>query len=360
MKRVFQSAALAFVFALSPIAHANPADASLLQKEYQTAMEKWSLELQLADTHDARAAAAAKRPDSHSFAERMWALIQPSLNEEWTIEPAAWFLSLTSSLPPGPAGNFTAQGAEIRKAIETWHVASPKLTSMCYALTSGADPASLALLEKIERTNPDKKIQGVAALAAAMVLKSSGETPELMARRLTYIRKAIIESAEVEINGVPVAKIADDELYIIRYLTKGRVAPDLNGVTSGSVPMNLSQYQGKIIVLIFWNSSTQDAARLVEFANVLDEKYRDRGVVVLGVNNDPREKLRDFQADGTVKFQNFSDPENKLAAEYRIGSWPLSYVLDAGRRVAFAGAPGSFTEFAVDALLTPQGKPDAR
>ncbi len=359
MKRLVTSAALAFAFSfVTPVAHANPAAASLIQKEYQTAMEKWSLELRLANTPDTRAAAIAKRPDSPAYAERMWALIRPSLKEEWTIEPAAWFLGLTSTIAANP--NFTAHTAELLKAIDTWHVNSPKLTPICFALTGAADPSSLALLEKIEKTNPDKKIQGVAALAAAMILKSSGETPELMARRLNYIRKAIIESADVEINGTPVSKIADDELYIIRYLTKGRLAPDLNGVNSGGTPMSLSQYQGKIVVLVFWNSGTQDSARLVDFANMLDDKYRDRNVVVLGVNNDPTAKLRDFQADGSVKFQNFSDPENKLSAEYRIGTWPLSYVLDSGRKVAFAGAPGSFTEFAVEALLLPQAKPAGR
>ncbi|HVJ44968.1 MAG TPA: redoxin domain-containing protein, partial [Luteolibacter sp.] len=160
--------------------------------------------------------------------------------------------------------------------------------------------------------------------------------------------------------GIPVSKIADDELYIIRYLTKGRVAPDLNGTDSGNRPLNLSQHQGKIIVLVFWNSGTSDAIRLVEFANSLDEKYRERNVVVIGVNNDPTEKLRTFQADGTVKFPNFSDPENKLSAEYRVGTWPLAYVLDPERKIAFSGPPGTFTEFAVEALLNPQAKPGGR
>lgn len=363
-----RAAALAGCFSLLAIGavSADPTTASLVEKEYQTAMEKWSLEYRLAETPDAKAASVAKRPDPQAYAKRMWTAIGPSLKEDWTIEPAAWFLSLASTIIlPQPGGTaapaFPVETAEIRKAVETFHLKSPKLTPMCFALTAGGDPGTIAILEKIEQDNPDKKIQGVAAMAAAMVLKSSGDTPELIARRLAYIRKAIIESADVEINGTAVSKIAADELYIIRYLTKGRVAPDLNGFDSAKRPLSLSQHQGKIIVLIFWNSTSADAARLVEFANVLEEKYRDRGVSVIGVSNDPTAQLREFQADGTVKFANFSDPENKLSAEYRIGIWPLAYVLDKDRKVSFAGPPGSFTEFAVEALLNPQQeKPAAR
>lgn len=343
----------------SALSQAQPTAAGLVEKEYQASMEKWSLELRVAESQDARAAAMAKRPDAHVYAKRMWAAIGNSLKEEWTIEPSSWFLSLASNLiiqkedgMMAPA--YPAETKAIRTAVEQYHIKSAALTPMCFALTAGNDPGTLALLEKISTVNPDKKIQGVASLAIAMVLKNSGDTPELMARRLTAIKKAIIDAAEVEIGNTSVSKIAADELYIIRYLTKGRVAPDLKGMDSAGRALTLAEHKGKITVLMFWNSNIGEANRVVEFANMLQEKYQGQPVTVLGVNNDPLDKLRGFQADGTVKFTNFSDPENKLSAEYRIGNWPLIYVLDAERKVSFAGAPGSFVELSVEALLHPE------
>jgi hypothetical protein len=76
------------------------------------------------------------------------------------------------------------------------------------------------------------------------------------------------------------------------------------------------------------------------------------------VNNDPAAKLRSLQADNTVTWANFSDPENKLAKEYRVGSWPLAYVLDGERKIHYAGAPGSFVELTAEALLA-EAKPAA-
>ncbi len=88
-----------------------------------------------------------------------------------------------------------------------------------------------------------------------MILKTLGDDPELMRKRLTYLRKAIIQSSDVNLGGTTVAKLAEDELYIIRFLTKGRVAPDLSGTDSAGRPLKLSDHKGKVIVLLFWGST---------------------------------------------------------------------------------------------------------
>lgn len=335
---------------------ASPAGALSVQKSYQLAMEKWSLDMRIATTQEERVQTWAKRPDATTFARQMWAEIGPALGEEWSIEPAAWFLRVTQGLISttengSTAPTFAKEADAIRKAVESYHMDSLKLTPMCMALVVNQDPRSLAILEKIQASHPDKKIQGVAALAAAMQLKTIGDDGEIMKKRLTFLRKAIIQSSDIDLDGISVAKLAEDELYIIRFLTKGRVAPDLTGTDVANRPLTLSAHKGKVIVLLFWNSNVQDADRVVEITNELNRKFRGRPFVIIGVNNDPVEKLRSMQADGTVTWTNFPDPENKLAAEYRVGSWPLVYVLDHERKIHYAGAPGSFVELTAEALI---------
>jgi peroxiredoxin len=355
MHRLSRLVALISLLAFSQ-AGAAPADAARIQKTYQLAMEKWSLEMRIAATPDERAKAWSSRPDATPYAKEMWAAISGSLNQEWTLEPAAWFLNTTPGLLAttpggGPAPIFTQENEAIRKAVEIYHLNSPKLQPICAALAASPDRRSLALLEKIQTSHPDPKIQGVAALGAAMQLKSLGDEGEIMRRRLTYLRKAIIQSSDVELHGTTVAKLAEDELYIIRFLTKGRVAPDLVGVDSAKRPLSLSANKGNVIVLIFWNSNVPDAKRLVEFTTAMEKKYKGQPLAILGVNNDTVEKLRALQADGTVPWTNFSDPENKLAKDYRVGTWPLAYVLDKERKIHYAGAPGSFAEITAEAIL---------
>lgn len=337
-------------------AGATSADAQRIQKTHQLAMDKWALEMRIASTPEERAKAWNSRPDVTPFAKEMWTTIDQSLDKEWTLEPAAWLLRATAGLiaPNGTGGTtlvFAKENEAIRKAIETHHLKSPKLTPICAALASSPDQRSLAVLEKIEATHPDQKIQGIAALGAAMQLKTLGDDGEIMRRRLTYLRKAIIQSSDVDLDGVTVSKLAEDELYIIRYLTKGRVAPDLVGVDTANRPLSLAANKGKVIVLLFWNSNVPDAKRVVEITNAMEAKFKGRPLAIIGVNNDTVEKLRALQADGTVPWTNFSDPEDKLAREYRVGSRPLVYVLDGERKIHYAGAPGSFAELTAEALL---------
>jgi peroxiredoxin len=341
---------------LASVSHGSPAEARRIQKSWDLLMENWSLETRTAPTPEARAKAYAERPDAAPFVRQMWETISPSLNEEWILEPAAWFLRAAPGLfvtnpQGGTAPAFAKEIETLRKAIETRHAKSPKLIPVCMALVTNQDPRSLSILEKIQSTNPDKKIQGVAALAAAMVIKTLGDDTELMRKRINYLRKAIIESAEVSLGDTTVAKLAEDELYIISHLSKGRVAPDLSGTDAAGKPMKLSDHKGKVILLLFWNSGLQDSERLVRITTEMTAKFQGKPFIVIGVNHDTRETLRKLVGDGSVPWSNLSDPDKKLAAEYRVGTWPLAYVLDGERKIHYSGAQGSFAELTAEALL---------
>ncbi len=364
MKPSRPSLLLILLLAATPAA-ASPAEAGRIEKGYQLSLEKWALEVRIANTPEARTEAFQKRPDPAVAAREMWKAISLSLREDWTIEPAAWFLATTAGITtPTPDGGttptFASETEMILEAIAAHHLGSPKLAPLCMALVASGDPRSLALLEKIENGHPDTKIQGVAALGVAMILKTLGDDPEIMRKRLTLLRKAIIESADTETDGVSVAKLAEDELYVIRFLTKGRVAPDLSGADSGGRQLTLSAHEGNVIILLFWNSGMEETDRVIEITSGLEDKFRGRPVTVIGVNNDSTENLRFLQADGTVNWINFSDPHNRLAAEYRVGRWPLVYVLDHKRRIHYAGPPGAFVELTAEALIEDIAKQDGK
>jgi len=378
MNHLFRLAA-SFLLLMTVAATATPAEADRVKKSFQLSMEKWTVTVRAATTPEARAKAWSARPDPAAAAKQMWEVIGPALRETWTLDPAAWFLSLTAGLhatqPNGKSSpTFIQETEAIYTAIETYHMKSAKLSPVCLALSACQDPRSLALLEKIQTKHSDKTVQGVAALATAMRLKFLGDDPALMSKRLTLLRKAIIDSADVVIGSsrrivgarfvedgvedlveggdITVAKLAEDELYIIRFLTKGRIAPDLTGTDSGMRPLQLSNHKGKVIVLLFWNSGVEDVARVLGAATAMEKKFAGKPFAIIGVNNDTTENLREMQKQpDLVTFPNFTDPQNRLAREYRIGSWPLVYVLDGERKIRYAGQLGSFVDITVTALL---------
>lgn len=348
---------------LTPLSFAGTAEeAAKIKQRYKLTSETWELQVKTAPNDEARRELWKKRPDVRESAFDMWTCIRSSLSEDWTLEPAGWLMRVAPNvIDAGPDGKPKAllapAVAAIRDAVEKYHLRSPKLAPICLGLVANQDPTSLALLEKIEAQNPDARVQGVAALGQAMLLKGFGDSQDVMKKRLNLLRKSIIQSADVEIDGLSVARMADDELYIIRYLTKGREAPDLSGTDSGGRPMKLSDYRGKVVVLLFWGStSVPDLDHMLELTTAMQTKYAGKSFALIGVNNDTTETLRALQAEDArrVTWPNFSDPLNKLAEEFRIGARPIAYVLDGDRRIQFVGTPGSFIELTVDGLLANQ------
>lgn len=347
----------AFCFLLTAMAGATPDEAQRIETTWKLAVERWTLETKAASTPEQQAKAWSGRPELASYVQRMWQVIGGSLDRDWTLPHVAWFLRTSATLaniqPDGSMSPmFPDETTAVLKAIEEHHLDSPGLVPVCMALTAMPDPRSLAILERIESSHTDARVQGVAALGAAVILKSLGEDADLMRKRLTYLRKAIIQSSDVELGGTSVAKVAEDELYVIRFLSKGRVAPDLAGNNSAGRPLRLSDHIGKVIVLMFWSSTMPDAEQVIEITAELDRKFAGRPLKVIGVNHDPLEKLRSMEGEGPVTWQNLSDPANRLSREFRIASLPTVFVLDGERKIQYVGAPGSFAELTAEALVS--------
>lgn len=306
------------------------------------------LQMKLAETPEAREALLAKRPDARRTASLLWAEISGSLREAWTIPYASYFLEITRG---ATAEAFVRERQLINQTILANHLRAPGISAFAIALVDNGDPKSLPVLEQIIEENPDKTVQGVAALGASLLLKNLGDAPELMKKRLTYLRTAIIQAADQKIGERSVADIASDELYVIRFLIKGREAPALSGADVGGRIVKLSDFRGKIVVLLFWDAKAQETDKMIELTNRLVEKYKGQPVSVLGVTPEDLGRIRTLQADGSILWNNISDPADKLAAEYRIGVRPAVFVLDKKGVIQFNGLPGSFVELTVDALL---------
>ncbi len=339
-----------------PALAGTPQQAREISSSYDRDFKLWVLKLGVAQSAGEREKIALERPDAASAVKKMWSVIQPNLSEAWTLEPAAWLLRHSAKLVVrDDIGNVKPLMAdasiEIRAAALKHHLSNKALAPLCLALVASNDGGILPFLEKVEKDSPDKQVQGVAALSIAMIMKNLSDEPEVMRRRLTMLRKAIIESSDMEFNGVTVAKLAEDELYIIQFLSKGRQAPDLSGTGASGQPMKLSDYSGKVVVLLFWRSEEGNNAPLFEMVRTMRQRFAGKPFEVVGVNRDPKEALARMQAAGEIDWPNFSDPDNKLGGEYRVAAWPIAYVLDGERRIHYVGGMGSFVELTAAAVL---------
>ncbi|MCH7225369.1 peroxiredoxin family protein [Haloferula sp. A504] len=353
---------IAALLLMLPTAMAGtPSQAEAVRTAFEKSAEAFQIRMKLAQTDAEREKLLKDRPDPLLAARRMWSVIGGSLDQEWTLEPAGWFLRVVGPLTEeGPEGQalpaMRDEAAKIREAVARHHVASKSLPSVCLGLVACGGMDELELLRRIAARNPDKEVAGVAALGVAMLAKAAADDPRIMRERLSMLRKAIIDAADVTIDGVSVAEMAEEELYIIMNLSKGATAPELDGVDSGGRPVKLSQHAGKVRLLIFWESTGAETDGLLEWVATLrrDERFEGKDFEVIGVHTGPNAGLRKLQSSGQVDWPNFSDPDGKLAKAYRVGMRPTAYVLGPDRKIHYIGATGTFAELTAAAILSDQ------
>ncbi|MFQ5961671.1 MAG: TlpA family protein disulfide reductase [Candidatus Methylomirabilales bacterium] len=101
--------------------------------------------------------------------------------------------------------------------------------------------------------------------------------------------------------------------------------------------LRLAELRGKVVVVNFWASWCFPAC--YEEAPVLEgawRAYKDRDVVVVGVNVQDTEKAaREFMDRFKFTFPNGPDPGGKISIDYGVYGIPETFVLDKEGRIAY-------------------------
>jgi len=111
----------------------------------------------------------------------------------------------------------------------------------------------------------------------------------------------------------------------------GEKAPQIEGKDIDGKPLKLSDYRGKVVVLVFWGSWCGPCMAMVPQERSLVKWLKDKPFALLGVNT---EGSRDHARAAMVKermtwpcwFDGYNGP---IRQEWNIRGWPTVYVIDA-------------------------------
>ena len=114
----------------------------------------------------------------------------------------------------------------------------------------------------------------------------------------------------------------------------GDALPDLAGAKlEGKLPDTL---QGKVVLVDFWASWCLPCAQSFPVMEDLQEKYKDRGLVVLAVNVDEtNELMQNFLKKHAVTFPVVRDADQKLVAAFAPETMPTSFLVDTDGKVRY-------------------------
>jgi thiol-disulfide isomerase/thioredoxin len=108
-----------------------------------------------------------------------------------------------------------------------------------------------------------------------------------------------------------------------------------------SPPLTLEGLKGKVVVIDFWTYSCINCLRSIPYVKAWAEKYKDHGLVVIGVHtpefaferniNNVRAAVSDLKIEYPVAIDN----EYKVWRSFDNKYWPAHYLIDAKGRTRF-------------------------
>lgn len=290
-------------------------------------------------------------------------------------------------------GYFAEYDAETTRAFELLTqraIDSEKVAPVCYyAAGAGfACPAAKRFLETALEKSTSRLVRGAACLGLArsyhrlagfirlskdsisrkpleewngadMVAKFEGGDPEENDRRAeVYFKRVMDEFGDLKMpspyNETPFAGLARGELYELRHLGVGKVAPDLEGEDVGGRKLRLGDYRGKVVVIVFWASWCRPCMEMIPHERELVKRLKDRPFVLLGVNgDDDRAKAAEVMTKEAMTWPSLWNGGATGGIVDRLGvrSWPTIYVVDALGVIRYKNERGEALEKAVDRLL---------
>ena len=328
---------------------ASPEQAKRIKRSYELSSEAWELKFKLSKTATEKQVLWENRPNPVSTAQKLWPEIAPFLKRDWTMPYAAFYLKLTSQATDP---DLVKKQSSVIKIFAENHLTKPGIATFCASLIESGSPKGIPVFEKVIQTNSDETAKGVASLGLALSLKNLGDTPEIIKKRIGYLRDAIIHAADQEIGNTTIADITADELYIIQHLSRGRVAPNFSGKDVAGKTVSFNDFRGKITIILFWDAKSAGTDRMIEITNRMTDKHRDQPVAIIGITPEPFERIRELQGSDEIRWNNIIDPKEVISQAYRIEQRPTAFVLNRKGEIHYNGTPGSFVDLTVAALLS--------
>src|SRR5262249_23526163 len=153
------------------------------------------------------------------------------------------------------SAGYTPDGAKAVDLLLRDHIQSKDLGVVCQSLEYSRGGNGEKLLRDVLEKSPHKDVRGQACFSLARLLKNKSEqsADEKMAKEAENLLVLVTEKyKDVKYGRGTLGKAAESELFEIRNLAIGKVAPDIEGEDVDGKKFKLSDYQGKVVVLDFW------------------------------------------------------------------------------------------------------------
>jgi cytochrome c biogenesis protein CcdA/thiol-disulfide isomerase/thioredoxin len=246
-------------------------------------------------------------------------------------------------------------GANLYSALLLLVFAAGAATSLAVALLAGARVFNL-MKRGLGAEEWLRRGLGVAVLAGVAAIALGWDTRFLS--QFTFLSTASAEQKLIAQLGKP----AESRQPGANISSKTLAMPPLAGATQwfNSPPLTGEMLRGKVVLVDFWTYSCINCLRTLPYLKAWNEKYRDQGLVIVGVHapefafekdqHNVEQAIRDLGITYPVAMDNQFAIWNAYKNQY----WPAHYLVDAQGQIRdqhFGEGAYQETEQMIQALL---------
>jgi thiol-disulfide isomerase/thioredoxin len=218
--------------------------------------------------------------------------------------------------------------------------------------------------------NPYRQTQGFACVGLARCVKAKAENAQrgkqpnadaLFKEADQFYERVNAQFADVKWNAnLTLSQVTAAEVYELRNLEVGHVAPEIDGEDLDGKRMKLSDYRGKVVVLDFWADWCGYCQAMYPQERELVKQNAGKPFALLGVNSDAdRVQIRKVVAEQQLNWPSWwdgGDAKRGIGLKWNVKSFPTVLVLDAKGVIRYKGVRGKAIDDAVDVLLKELGE----
>ncbi|MGP4668793.1 cytochrome c biogenesis protein DipZ [Agrobacterium pusense] len=273
------------------------------------------------------------------------------------------------------------KGANLETSLLLSAYAAGAATSLAVAVLIGgrvfaAMKRSLGFSERVRQATGAAVLAGVVAIALGL---DTGFLSQISYASTTSFEQHVLDRLDaargpeqkVEVAEKTAATVPDSDAAAMRpALPVEGTAPSLDGAVEwlNSPPLTREDLRGKVVLIDFWTYSCINCIRTLPYVRAWAEKYRDQGLVVIGVHapefafEKKIDNVRQAVAGFKIEYPVAIDNDYRIWRAFDNSYWPAHYLIDAKGQIRYHHfGEGDYreTEEAIQDLLREAGSTSA-
>jgi hypothetical protein len=220
------------------------AEYKAIETEYNKAQEEFSKIISRAKGEEEQQKAFEKYPSPDKYAGRFLKLAEKNPTDPAALDALLWIVSRAT---------YAAEADTALKLLTEQHSASDKIGGACQSAVHSQSKHAEGFLRAVLGTNSHRDVLAKATISLGRRLKANQSESQTAAGEAEKLFERVVDKfADIQGYERTLGEEAKSELFEMRNLAIGQVAPDIEGQDVDGKKFKLSEYAGKVRVIDFW------------------------------------------------------------------------------------------------------------